>query len=240
LTQFGTRLSLHDVQHSSNPIIGAKFWFEGREFLAQSDGYAVIPFMDHDKECTVAAAAPEGFACAKNICFRSESWDATVAVIAPHETFVPGCSANIVLRCGLFLSSQRLRIPLSELESPSVSLEALDQTGTILQTSSSKVSFNDSCDLTLPWAMPTGCTVLNVSLKASVTPRSTVNGKISINACASVQMPPSPTAFHPENVAIIQAASTRSDIIVPHLRLGSNTFWLDVCSIFEIMNIFSI
>ena len=236
MTQFVTRLSIHDVQHSSNPIIGAKFWFEGREFLAQSDGYAIIPFMDLDKECTVAAAAPEGFACAKNICFRSESWEATVAVIAPHETFVPGCSANIVLRCGLFLSSQRLRMPLSELESPSVSLEALDQIGTILQTSSSKVSFNDSCDLTLPWAMPTGCTVLNVSLTASVAPRSTVNGKISINACASVQMPPSPVAFHPENVAVIQAASTRSDVIVPHLRLGSNAFWLDVCSIVEIIH----
>jgi hypothetical protein len=189
----------------------------------------VIPFMDHDKECTVAAAAPGGFACAKSIHFCSESWQATVAVIAPHETFVPGCSANIVLRCGLFLSSQRLRMPLSELESPSVSLEALDQIGTILQTSSSKVSFNDSCDLTLPWAMPTGCTVLNVSLKASVAPRSTVNGKIPISAGVSVEMPRSPIAFHPENVAVIQAASTRSDIIVPHLRLGSNTFWLDVC-----------
>jgi hypothetical protein len=196
--------------------------------------------MDHDKECTVAAAAPGGFACAKDIHFCVESWEATVAVIAPHETFVPGCSANIVLRCGLFLSSQRLRMPLSELESPSVTLEALDQIGTILQTSSLKVSFNDSCDLTLPWAMPTGCAALNVSLKASVAPRSTVNGKISINACAiQVQMPPSPRSFYPENIAVIQAASTRSDVIVPHLRLGSNTFWLDVCSIIEIINIIS-
>jgi hypothetical protein len=224
------------MQHPSNPITGTKFWFEGREFSAGSDGCAVIPFMEHDKECFVAAAASGGFACSKNIRFCSESWDSSVAIIAPHETFVPGCSANLVLRCGLFLSSQRLQMPLSELQSPTVSFEALDQNGTVLQTSSSKVVFNDSCDLILPWTVPAGCTVLNVSLTASVASRRTVNGKASINAHASVQMPPAPLSFNPENAAVIHAASTRSDVIVPHLRLGSDRFWLDVSYIINIMD----
>jgi hypothetical protein len=228
-SSLGTLLSLHDVQQPSAPIIAAKFWFEGREFLTGSDGCAVIPFMDHDKQSTVVASAPGGYACSKVICFVSESWDANISIISPHEAYVPGCATSILLRCGLYLSSQRLRMSPSELQSPSVSLGGLDEKGSVLQSSTLKVVFDDdSGDLVLPWTFPPGCAVLNVHLTATVAARSSVNRTMSINACASVSMPPSPPSFQAENVAIIQAASTRSDVIVPHLRLSNGRYWLDV------------
>jgi hypothetical protein len=185
--------------------------------------------MDHDKQSAVVACAPGGYACSKVIRFVSECWDATISIISPHEAFVPGCVTSILLRCGVFLSSQRLRMSPSELQSPSVSLDALDEKGSVLQSSTLKVVFdNDSGDVVLPWTFPAGCSVLNVHLTATVAARSSVNQTTSINACASVSMPPSPSSFQADNVAIIQAASTRSDVIVPHLRLCNGRYWLDV------------
>ena len=73
LSSIGTLLSLHDFQQPSVPILEAKFWFEGRQFVSGSDGFAVIPFMSHDKETTVVASAPGGFACARTIKFVSET-----------------------------------------------------------------------------------------------------------------------------------------------------------------------
>jgi hypothetical protein len=230
LTSKGTLLSLHDFQQPSVPILAAKFWFEGRQFVSGSDGFAVVPFTSHGKVSTIVASAPGGFACAKSIDFVSESWSATISIICPHESFVPGCTTSILLRCGLFLSSQRLHIPLSELQSPCVSLDALNEKGVIIQSVSSKVSFDDCCDLVLPWSYPTGCSVLKVTLTATVTPRCSVNGSMPISACASVSMPPSPSSYQPQSVAIIQAAAKRCDVIVPHLRLGNGKYWLDVSS----------
>jgi hypothetical protein len=57
-----------------------------------------------------------------------------------------------------------------------------------------------------------------------------VNGSMPISACASVSMPPSPSSYQPQSVAIIQAAAKRCDVIVPHLRLGNGKYWLDVSS----------
>jgi hypothetical protein len=185
--------------------------------------------MNHDKQSAVVASAPGGFACANNINFVSESWQATISVVNPHEAFVPGCTTSVVLRCGVFLSSQSLRMPLSELQSPSVSLDGLDEKGAVIQTSSSKVTFDDSGDLVLPWTYPTGCSVLSVNLTATVAPRSAINGSIAISACTSIAMPPSPSSYQPDTVADIQAAAIRSDVIVPHLRLSDGKYWLDVC-----------
>ena len=214
------------------PILGAKFWFEGREFVAGSDGFAVIPFMDHEKNSVVVATAPGGYASARHVNFVAESWDATVSIIAPHEAFVPGCTTNIVLRCGLFLSgTKRLRMPLSELQSPSVSLDARDEKGVTVQASSMKVTFNECADLVVLWTYPVGCCSLNVTLSANVSLRSSANGTTSISATAGVQMPPAPSSFQPDLVGIIQAASTRSDVIVPHLRLGDGNYCLDVSTI---------
>ena len=163
--------------NAAAPILGAKFWFEGREFVAGSDGFAVIPFMDHEKNSVVVATAPGGYASARNVNFVAESWEATVSIIAPHETFIPGCTANIVLRCGLFLSgTKRLRMPLSELQSPSVSLDARDEKGVTVQASSMKVTFNECADLVVPWTYPVGCCSLNVTLSANVSLRSSANG----------------------------------------------------------------
>ena len=228
LSSIGTLLSLHDFQQRSVPILEAKFWFEGRQFVSSSDGFAVIPFMSHDKETTVVASAPGGFSCSRTIKFVSETWNATISIISPHEAFVPGCTTSILLRCGLFLSSQRLRIPLSELQSPRVSLDALDEKGAVIQSTSSKVIFDDSGDLVLPWTYPTGCSVLKVDLTATVAPRSSVNGSTPINASTSVPMPSSPSSHRPDSVAVIQAANTRCDVIVPHLRLNNGKYWLDV------------
>ncbi len=234
LTSKGTLLSLHDFQQPSVPILGAKFWFEGRQFVSGSDGFAVVPFMSHDKVSTVVASAPGGFACAKSIDFVSESWSAAISLICPHESFIPGCTTSILLRCGLFLScglhlsSQRLHIPLSELQSPCISLNALNDKGIIIQSVSSKVSFDDSCDLVLPWNYPTGCSVLKATLTATVSPHCSVNGSTPISACTSVSMPHTPTSYRPQSVAIIQAADKRCDVIVPHLRLGNGKYWLDV------------
>ncbi len=184
--------------------------------------------MNHDKESAVVASASGGFACARNINFVAESWEVTMSVITPHEAFVPGCTTSVVLRCGLYLSSLRLRMSLSELQSPSVSLDALDENGAVIQSSSLKVTFDDSGDLVLPWIYSTGCSALRVNLTATVKPRSTVNGSTHISACASVSMPPSPSSYQPETAANIQAAATRRDIIVPHLRLSGGKYWLDV------------
>ncbi len=184
--------------------------------------------MKHDKQSAVVASAPGGFACANHINFVSESWQAKLSIITPHEAFVPGCTTSVVLRCSVFLSSQCLRMPLSELQSPSVSLDGLDENGAVIQSSSSKVTFDDSDDLVLPWTYPTGCSVLRVSLTATVSPRSSVNGLIPISTCASVSMPPLPSSYQPDTVASIQAAATRSDVIVPHLRLRDGKYWLDV------------
>lgn len=226
MTPHGTSLSLHDIQQACVPISGAKFWFEGREFVSGSDGCAIIPFMNRRKSGIVAASAPGGFACAKSVEFIAETWDATISIIAPHEAFVPGCATSVVLRCALFLTSHRLRMPLSELQSPSISLDAQNKNGVVIQSSSSKVTFSDSGDLLIPWTYPAGCSVLEVTLTASVALRSTVNDAASIRAHASVKMPPSPSAFESKTVAV--AASTRSDVIVPHLRLGRGKYWLDV------------
>jgi hypothetical protein len=236
LTSIGTVLSLHDFQQPSVPILAAKFWFEGRQFVSGSDGFAVIPFMSHDKKTTVVASAPGGFACASTINFASESWNATISIISPHEAFVPGCATSILLRCGVFLSSQRLRIPLSELQSSRVSLDALDEKGVVIQSTASKVKFDDSCDLLLPWTYPTGCSVLKVNLTCTVASRSSVNESTPINASTSVSMPPSPSSHRPDSVAVIQAANTRCDVIVPHLRLSNGKYWLDV----SCMNLFAI
>ncbi len=230
VSSMGTLLSLHDFQQPSVPILEAKFWFEGRQFVSGSDGFAVIPFMSHDKETTVVASAPGGFACAKIVKFSSETWNATISIISPHESFVPGCATSIVLRCGVFLSSQRLRIPLSELQSPRVSLDALDEKGAVIQSTSSKVIFDESGDLVLPWTYPMGCSVLKVDLTATVAQRSSVNGSTPINASTSILMPPSPSSHKPDSVAVFQAADTRSDVIVPHLRLSNGKYWLDVSS----------
>ena len=229
LTPTGTRLSLHDACDAAAAIPAAKFWFEGREFAADSDGCAVIPFMDHDKSSIVVATAPGGHACARHVTFAAESWDASVAIIAPHESFVAGCSTSILLRFGLFLSAaKRLRMPLSLLQSPSLSLDARDERGATVQASSMKVAFDDSSDLVVPWTYPVGCCILNVNLSATVALRSSANGTTSITANTSVQMPPAPSSFQPDSPALIQAASTRSDVIQPHLRLADGRYWLDV------------
>jgi hypothetical protein len=223
------------MQDPAAPVPGAKFWFEGREFVSEPGGCAVIPFMDHPKTSAVVASAPGGHASARLVDFAAESWEVSVSVLSPHEAFVPGCSTSIILRCGLHLSStHRLQMPLSELQSPSVSLDALDESGTTIQTSVTKVTFSDSCDLVLPWIYPLGCCVLNVKLSATVAFRSTANKRtVSVGASASVSMPPAPASFQPDAVALIQAASTRSDMIVPHLRLTNGKYWLDVSVFIE-------
>jgi hypothetical protein len=219
------------VQQASIPIIGAKFLFEGREFVAGSDGFAVIPFMIREKRSIVAASAPGGYACSKSILFIAESWNASIHIIAPHESYVPGCSTSIMLRCALSLSSQRLRMPLSELRSPSVSLDALDENNAVIQSSSTKVAFNDSDDLLLPWMLPAGCCTLNVTLNGTVALRSSVNGTSSICAVSSAKIPFAPQYDCNSDYivpAAVQSASTRSQLISPHLRLGQDKYWLDV------------
>jgi hypothetical protein len=220
------------VQQADVPIPGAKIWFEGREFTAGCDGFAVIPFMSQSKHSVVAASATGGFACAKEVHFIEESWEVCTHVIAPHESYVPGCNTSVLLRCALFLSSHRLRVPLSELQSPSVSLDALDENNVVIQSSSSKITFNNSDDLLLPWTFPPGCCTLNVTLSASVALRSRVDSSVTIHARASAKLPFAPSYTGPsvdcETAALVQAASTRSDVITPHLRLVRRTYWFDV------------